>query len=139
MPQLSQDISKAYTRTFFPEDTAGVDEGAILKQGSADKETGCLLATDDNDRIIGVAAHGQAYNKPVTVVEFGGYVIMTADKAIADLNLPLYVDASDPQRVTDTLSATAGTYYRVGWSKSTTAAAGDKILVFVDIAPVVVS
>lgn len=138
MAQLSKDTSKAYKRTFIVEDTAGVEEGAILKQGS-DAENGCAITTDDNDRVIGVADHGQAYNKPVTVVEFGGYVIMTADKEIANLNLPLYIDASEPQRVTDTLSATAGTYYRVGWSKSTTAAAGDKILVFVDIAPVVVS
>lgn len=139
MPQLSQDISKAYTRTFFSEDAGGVDAGAILKQGSADKETGCLLATADTDRLIGVAANGQSYNKPVTVVEHGGYVIMTCDKAIADLNLPLYVDASNPQRITDALSATPGTYFRVGFSKTTTAAAGDQILVFVDIAPVVVS
>lgn len=139
MTQLSKDTSKAYKRTFLVEDVGGVAEGAILVQGSASKELGCLLATADTDRFIGVADHGQAYNQPVTVVEHGGYVIMTADKAISDLNQALYIDASAPQRVTDTLSATAGTYWRVGFNKSTTAAAGDQILVFVNPETVVVA
>lgn len=138
MTQLSQDITKAFTRTYFVEDSAGVEAGVPVKAGT-NVETQCLLVTDDNDLFVGVTASGQAYNKPVTVVEFGGYVIMTADKAISSVNQALYIDASAPARVTDTLSATPGTYWRIGFNKTTTAAAGDQVLVFVDPTPVVVS
>ena len=134
--RLQMDISKAHCRTFLAEEE--IDQYAILKQGT-DKENQVLLATDDNDRFVGVAVSGNAINQPVTVCEHGGYIPLLCDLAITDLNMPLYIDASAPQRVTSTLSASAGTYYRVGYSKSITAAAAEYVLVYIDPAVVVVS
>ena len=72
-----------------------------------------------------VAFTGNALGGVVDVVEAGGLVTVTASGAISGINKELYIDASDPQKVTATLSSTAGTYYRIGFSKSITSADGE--------------
>lgn len=131
MARLALLLMGALTRSFLVEGSA-IPQYTILKLGTS-KEDQVKAVNAATDKVFGVAVTGNAVGEPVTVCEDGGAIPVKAAKAIANQNLDLYLDATDTAdvKVTDTVPTTPGTYYTVGLSKSTTAAADEYILVFV--------
>lgn len=136
--RISLDLTGAIKRSWTVEDTAGIGQYQIVKSGT-DAEKQCKATTDNNDKPIGITISGNNVEKDVTVVENGGLIPVKCADAIADLNLPLYLDATDPTLVTDTVPSTTGTYYSIGKSKSKTSASDEYVMVFVDIQKLVVA
>lgn len=135
---IGVDYTKAHVRNWKVEDSAGVAEYAIVKAGTLPNEQ-IKAVTDNNDKPVGITIGGDVLNSTVGVAEFGGYIPVLCADAIASQGLALYLDATDPTKVTDTVPSTTGTYYSIGISKSSTSAADEYVLVFVDIQKLVVA